>query len=260
MEKKKILTKAGKIAANVLLYIFIAICLIGVILTITAKQDADGTVTFFGRQMRIVLSSSMEKCDATDVSGYDIKDIPVNSIVFIETVPEDEAEATAWYEGLEEGDVLTFKYVYVKQETITHRITGIDHTRGLIRLEGDNKDSDANTLEQTINYKEKNSPNYVIGKVTGTSYLLGLFVYMLKSPVGIVCIVILPSLIILFFEVLKIFRLLTEGQRKKEQAERDLQMKELDELKRRLAELEGGGASVTAPTEGAENPPTENNG
>lgn len=257
MEKKKVLSKAGKIAANVILYIFIAICLFGVVLTITSKKDADGTVTILGKQMRIVLSSSMEKCDQTDVSEYDIKDIPVKSLVFIDTVPEDAAEAAEWYADLKIGDVLTFKYVYLKQETITHRITGIRHESNgyVIRLEGDNKNSDSATLEQTIDTSVPNSPNYVVGKVTSTSYLLGVFVTALKSPIGIVCIVILPALIILIYEVLKIFRLLTEERHKKELAERDRQMQELDELKRRLAELEAGRTAVAPNEEETKHPP-----
>ena len=110
METQKVLKKGGKIAGNILLYLFIAICLLGVILAITSKKDDDGTATIFGKQLRFVLSPSMEKCDATDVSGFEIKDIPTKSVVFIDTVPEDEAKAAAWYADLKVGDVLTFKY------------------------------------------------------------------------------------------------------------------------------------------------------
>ena len=68
----------------------------------------DGAVNFFGYEMRTVLSDSMEKCDETDVSGFEIKDIPVKSLVFTETVPTGEA-AEEWYANLKVGDVLTFK-------------------------------------------------------------------------------------------------------------------------------------------------------
>ena len=62
-------------------------------LTITAKKDKDGTATILGTQMRLVTTSSMEKSPATDVSGFKVKHIPVNSMVFIDVVPEDPAEA-----------------------------------------------------------------------------------------------------------------------------------------------------------------------
>ena len=240
MEKKQVLKKTAKIAGNVLLYVFIAVCIFGVILTVVSKKDADGTATIFGRQMRFVISPSMEKCDLTDVSKFEIKDIPTKSMVFIDTVPEDDAEAERWYADLEVGDVLTFKYVYVKQETITHRITDIDEKDGgyIITLEGDNKNHDSDALTQTIDTTKKNSPNYIIGKVVGQSYALGLFLSTLRSPVGIICIIILPCLIILILEAVKIARVLGADRKTKERQEKEQQQNELDELRKRLAELE----------------------
>lgn len=234
--------KVGKIAANILLYVFIAICLFSVIMTVFSKKGEDGTATVFGIQMRQVLSPSMEKCDATDVSGYDIKDIPTGTMIFIEVVPEEPDEAEKWYSELEIGDVLTFKYVYVKQETITHRIKDIDKNSDggyTIMLEGDNKNSDSDTLTQTINTAEKNSPNYVIGKVIGQNYLLGLIVRTVSSPIGLVFIVIIPSLTIVILEILKILKLLGADKKKQEKEEKERQQAELEELRRRLAEYEG---------------------
>lgn len=258
MEKTQIVKKFSKLAVNILLYIFIAVCLVSVVLTISSKKDADGTATIFGIQMRSVLSASMEKCDATDVSGFEIKDIPTGSMVFIDVVPEDPAKAEEWYADLKIGDVLTFKYVYVKQETITHRITNIQANPDggyTIRLDGDNKNYDSETLTQTINTAETNSPNYIIGKVTGQSYLLGLFVRALKSPLGLIFIVIVPSLLIMIFEILKLFRLFGAEKHKHERAE-------LDELRRRLAELEAMKLSQKAPSadENAASPPQDENG
>ena len=227
---------------NIAIYLFFAFCLASLAIAVMSKKDADGTVTVFGRQMRIVLSPSMEKCDATDVSGYEIKDIRVKSMVFIETVPTEEQAATEWYGKLKAGDVLTFKYVYARQETITHRITEITEkpTGGyVIKLEGDNKNSDTETLAQTIDTSLTDSPNYVVGKVTGQSYVLGLLITALKSPVGLVCIVIVPCTIIVIFEIIRIVGAVTEEKKKKQleqQAEKD---RELEELKRRLPQLSG---------------------
>ena len=241
MQKTQVVKTAGKITANILLYVFIAVCLFSVILTVSSKKDEDGTATIFGVQMRLVLSPSMEKCDATDVSGYEIKDIPAGSIVFIEVVPENPEEAEKWYRDLKIGDVLTFKYVYVKQETITHRITDIcqNYDGGYtIRLDGDNKNSNSETLTQTIDTSETNTPNYIIGKVTGQSYLLGFLLRTMRSPVGLIFIVIIPSLIIVILETLKIIKLFGAEKKKKEQNKIECQQSEIDELKRRLAELE----------------------
>lgn len=235
---KQVVKKIGKIAGNVVMYLFLAICIFAVVLSIFSKRDSDGTATVFGKQMRLVLSNSMEKCDATDVSGFDVKDIPTGSMVFVETVPEDREEAKQWYADLKVGDVLTFKYVYVKQETITHRIVGFSEDRSLIYLEGDNKDSDGNTLTQTIDTTAVATPNYVIGKVVGQSYLLGLFMQAINSPVGLICIVIVPSFLIIIYEILKILRVFGADKRRAEEEEKARQQEELADLRRRLAELE----------------------
>lgn len=241
MERQKI-KKIGKIAMDTVLYLFIALCLLAVTLVITSKRDSDGTATVFGKQMRFVQSPSMEKCELTDVSAFEIGAIPVRSVVFIETVPKDKAKADAWYADLKVGDVLTFKYVYVRQETITHRITAIEQkeTGGyIISLAGDNKSSEDGALTQVIDTSLENSPNYVVGRVTGQCYPLGLLIHVLQKPVGIVCIVILPSLVILALEVVKIVRVLGAERKEKYKKEAEQRQGELDELRRRLAELEG---------------------
>ncbi len=239
---KSRLRKIFGVIRTIVIYLFFAFCLASLAIAVTSKKDTDGTVIVFGRQMRIVVSPSMEKCEATDVSGYEIKDIRVKSMVFIETVPTEEKAATEWYGKLKAGDVLTFKYVYARQETITHRITEITEKPAggyVIKLEGDNKNSDTETLAQTIDTSLADSPNYVVGKVTGQSYVLGLLITALKSPVGLVCIVIVPCSIIVIFEIVRIVGAVTEEKKKKQleqQAEKD---RELEELRRRLAELSG---------------------
>ena len=260
MEKPNTRKKVLTIIGNVIIYLFIALCIFVVTLTISGKKDADGATTFFGMQMRFVLTSSMEKCDATDVSGFEIEDIPTRSMVFIELVPDDKDAADRWYADLKVGDVLTFKYVYVTQETITHRITGIvEKPNGgyIINLEGDNKAYDSDTLMQTIDTSIENSLNHVIGKVVGQSYLLGLLVNLLRSPLGLVLIVILPSMVIIAIEIMKIIKLLTAGNEKKKKSEQEEQMRELDELKRRLAEFEAKEAERAASAAPSEAESTE---
>lgn len=244
--------KAVKIGLDVLTYVFIALCLVFVIFTITAKKT-DGAINMFGHQARIVLSESMEKCEETDVSGYDIKDIPLKSMVFIELVPEDEAEAKAWYASLNEGDVVTFKYKYDKQVTITHRIIEKIENKDsegnptgwyTFKLRGDNKAlvndpnaSAADTGIQTID-TSRESVNYIIGKVTGQSKVLGVIMYGLKQPICIALIVIVPSVIILTIEIIKIVGILTADKKKKQQEEKEKQQSEIDELKKQLAMLQ----------------------
>ena len=223
MEKKKIdKTKKSKvnkilsIVGNVVTVLVAILAFFVVAITITAKRDSDGTATVFGMQLRFVKSGSMEKCDLTDVSGYEIKSIPVKSCIFIEVAPTDESKRTEWYKKLKVGDVLTFKYTYASQETITHRIVSLDEkTNGgfVITLEGDNK-SDANNVgQQVIDTTTEQiglSRNYVIGKVVGQSYLLGLAVYAFSQPICVVFLIVVPCVVIILLQVQRIIRIMRE--------------------------------------------------
>lgn len=241
--KTSIFKKALKILGDTLLFLLLILAAFVLFLTVSSKKDVDGAATIFGRQLRFVQSDSMAECELTDVSDYKIKSIPVKSCVFIEVAPENDEKKAEWYKKLQVGDVLTFKYVYVKQETITHRIVNIEgNGKGgfLITLEGDNKTSESNLLTQTIDTSLTDSPNYIIGKVTGQSYVLGLLVYALKSPVGIVCFIIVPCLIVIIFEVMRLVRVLGKDKKEKLDAEREKQASEIEELKRQLAALQNG--------------------
>ena len=260
MKKKKTLKTILNVMINVILYAFIILCIFGIVVSIVSKKDSDGTATIFGVQMRLVVSPSMEKCDQTDVSGFEIKDIKTKSVVFIKVVPESEKEKNEFYASLKVGDVLTFKYTYVTQETITHRIVDIEENGiggYIIKLEGDNKNTEDGVLTQEINTSDEISSNYVIGKVTATSYLLGLFIYALKSPIGLICLIILPSIIIMILEIVKIVNVLgAEKKKKLQNAEQELKL-----LREKLKQLEGGEGKVetpeSAPNQSVENAPVE---
>lgn len=248
VKTKKILN----VVFNVILYTLIAVCLFCVMVTVFSKKDSDGAVELFGHQARVVTTDSMDKCELTDVSDFKIKSIPANSMVFIDTVPEDEAAANEWYSKLEVGDVLTFRYVYTTQITITHRITAIspnDNGGYIISLEGDNKSSASNQLAQVIDTSAEDSMNYVVGKVTGQSKVLGVVVSFLKNPFGLIFLIIVPCVIIIAYEVVKIFSVLNADKKKKAQEEAEKKDSELEELRRKLAELEKNAKSSESASE-----------
>ncbi len=254
MNKTKV-KRISRIALDVLLYVFLAVCLFSVLITIFSDKSGDGAATIFGRQMRIVTSDSMEKCEQTDVSKWDVKSIPLRSMVFIQVVPESAEEADAFYASLCEGDVLTFRYAYATQVTITHRITNIrekDTGGYIIELAGDNKNADSEQLYQTIDTSQADSPNYVIGKVTGQARLLGFVLSLLKSPVGIICVIIVPCFIIILLEVIKILGIVNGDKKKKAAALTAEKDSEIEALRRRLAQLE-----AKAPTTDSDTHPTD---
>ncbi len=240
MDKAKI-KRICNIVLNVFLYIFLAICIFFVFLAVLSKRDSDGAAEIFGYQMRIVSSDSMAESEHTDVSAYEIKDIPIRSMIFVKVMPKDPGEAKEWYRGLKVGDVLTFRYVYTTQVTITHRITSITENENggfTIELEGDNKSSKDGALVQSIDTSIPNNTNYVIGKVMGQSYLLGVVLSFIMKPIVMVLIIIIPCFIIILIEVLKIVRVLTADKIKRDQEEKEQKEKELEELRSKLAELE----------------------
>lgn len=242
------LKKVLKIAGDVLLFALVAIALFVVVVSISSKKDEDGTATVFGIQLRFVQSDSMAECELTDVSQYKIKSIPVKSCIFVEVVPEEDEQRAEWLENVQIGDVLTIKYVYTKQETITHRVVAKeDNGKGgyYVTVQGDNKNSDSNLLSQTVDTSIAESPNYIVGKVVGQSYLLGLLVYAFKSPVGLVCMVIIPCVIIIVFEVLRLARVFGKEKKEKQKAEQQKQADEIEELKRKLAQLESQKGTTT---------------
>ena len=72
MTKVKI-KKIINILLSILMYLFLALSIFALLLTISARRAADGTAQFFGYQMRLVVSDSMAECEYTDVSEYEIK-------------------------------------------------------------------------------------------------------------------------------------------------------------------------------------------
>ena len=220
-----------------LLFCFLAVATLAILITLFSEKSETGAVELFGYQTLVVTSDSMAACSQTDVSAYEIKSIPKNAMILIQLVPEDATKAEQWYCSLKVGDVLTFRYYYATQITITHRITSITEkeTGGfIIELAGDNKNSDGNQLYQTIDTSDVASMNYVIGKVKFASIVPGLILSALKSPVGLVLIIMVPCAIIIMMEILKINNVVVEDKRVKEERRQLL----MDEIRRSVEENE----------------------
>lgn len=67
--------------------------------------------------------------------------------------------------------------------------------------------------------------------------MLGLIVYALKTPVGIVCFIIIPCLIIIVFEVIRLVRVLGRDKKDRMKAECEKQASEIERLKRQIEML-----------------------
>lgn len=258
--KQKVL-RALQIAGDVLFCLIIAFALFVLIISVSAKRDADGTANVFGYQLRFVRSGSMKKCDQTDVSGYKIKSIPVKSCVFIKKAPapDDQQALNEWCSALSVGDVLTFQYskygaANIQDKVITHRIVKIEPKEGgyIITLEGDNKNDTGSVGQQVIDTTKADGLDYIIGKVEGQSYFLGLCVYALKSPVGLVFIIIVPCMIVIAYEVIKIITVLNKDKKDRQQQEKTAKEDEIALLRKQLEELQKSGGTAEAPRQNSD--------
>lgn len=232
----KKLKQVLKIFSNIFIYSFIILSLAILVITIVSKKSYNNTCSIFNYELRIVITDSMKKNDNVDVSSFKIKSIPKNSLILVEKVKND-----SWYDHIKEGDVLTFKYVYNEQVTITHRVSKIikkENGGYLIELIGDNRSNDENTMIQYIDTSLTDSPNFVIGKVVYKSIVLGTILNSIKKPVGIICLIIIPSFIIILLEAIKIINLILLDKKNKELEVSSLKDQEIYELKKKLKELE----------------------
>ena len=166
--------------SHVFFLLILVLSITAVLIAAVAPRDVDGASMVFGYELRLVESNSMQEHPDTDVSSYKIGSFKKNSIIALELVPEDNTEALAWYSTVAVGDVLTVRYTYDRQVTITHRVTSIepnaDGTGYIIGLQGDNLNSDAGQLTQQIDTADTQSTDYVIGRVVWTSHIIGLCV------------------------------------------------------------------------------------
>lgn len=239
-KKKK---KISDIISTVVVAVVAAFSVMFLATAIATKASGGETMNFFGNEVRLVLTNSMEKPeDGFDYKDYKIKEIRVNDAVFINRVPEDDSKALEWYSKLNVGDVLTFKYRYSEQLTITHRIIKLDQIEGgyKIYLQGDNRAEGSTTggLVQTIDTTEIGSYNYVIGKVTGVSRALGGVMKISHSKLGIVLAIILPCCAIIIYESIKLILFFDKEKKAKVANAQQEKEDEIAELKKRLSELE----------------------
>lgn len=225
-----------EIIFNAVLYTFLIVCVVSVLLTVLSKKDRDGAADVFGYQFRLVETNSMGASGNTNVSKFDIKSIPQGSLVIIEIVPENEKDAQKWYDSLREGDVLTFKYNnYDGQKIITHRIdekNPLDNGSYELILKGDN----VNGGTQTVYTDGRDVYNYVIGKVTFSSYALGVVMSFLSGPISLIAI-ILVCFVIIIIEMVRIINALNADRRQRILAEGSKKDEEINKLRMELENM-----------------------
>ena len=248
-KQKSVFQKIMDVIMTIVVVLVVIIAVSILILTITSKRSADGAINVFGYEFRTILTGSMEKCTHDDPDevcthinpdDYEIGSLPVGTMIFIETVPEDKTEAQQWYTDIADGDVLTFMY---QGEVITHRVIDkIELPSGAfeIHLMGDNRGSDGVAAEQII-VTDEGKRNYIIGKVTGQSEFFGWIATTVKTPFGVIMMIFIPCSVIVVVELIRIIAMViadkkAKAKEKQEQIEKETQatQSDIEELKRQI--------------------------
>ena len=179
--------------------IFYGLLVLFMLLTITLtfifRITNSGAIDIFDYQLYKVLSGSMENTKTN--LDYPIKNIERNSLIVVKKINQ--------FDELKIGDVITFKYVVAdNQETITHRIIDIKAKDNgyLITTKGDNVSS--GNVEVIDTNETYTSFNYIIGKVVWKNKFLGNLLTIISNRIGILCLIIIPSMVLLLVEIKKI--------------------------------------------------------
>ena len=254
-EKKK-KSKVGFIL-NIVLYVFLGALLVfdGIVLYSKFNmKSADGTVNFFGREVRIVLTNSMVGTDEfyKEHPDYKIKRIDPHDAVYVQTAPpadtKDQSKIDNFYKNIKVGDILTFIDTKHNDVTNTHRIIEVS-TRTNPKTGGTIYDfkmlGDAPAAQKDKVQDASSDDGKVLGKVTGVNKSLGNFLYtFVENKLLVVFTVILPCAIFATAEIVKIILYVNRSHKEKLLLEKQQAISERDEelekLRKELEELKIG--------------------
>ncbi|MFZ5649991.1 MAG: signal peptidase I [Bacillota bacterium] len=155
-------------------------------LAFSARFSGDKMPSVAGHKVLTVLSGSMEPA------------IHTGDVIIIRPLAPDEQ--------VKEGDVITFRTREKADMLITHRVMGIVSVNGVPKAyvtKGDANDShDLSTVarEQVVGVYQWRVPYF------------GYFSDLLRKPFGIIAFVVLPGVILIGHELIKIYKILAEAE------------------------------------------------
>lgn len=204
-------------------------------------NDGKGSGSLFGYETRLVLTSSMdakpEYYEQPHTKNYEIKNIHAGELVFIRDFDLSTQEtAHKSYVELKVGDVVTYQSLKYG-EVITHRIIGIQEANDVIyfTIKGDAVDDIFGGNSEIV---ASNSLT-IFGKVIGHSAFLGaLYTGFLNNKVLIYIIIMIPTSFMIVYEIYRIVKVVSEGKAQKRLAQEKAKEDEIEDLKRRLEEIQ----------------------
>lgn len=240
-----------KFILNIVLYVFLGILLVFDGFALYSKMNMkgkNGTMNFFGNEVRLVLTGSMNGTDEfyEQHPEFKVKRIRVHDAVYVKTAPAADAKQEKidkFYSKIVIGDILTFIDQLHGNKIVSHRIVSIKikvnpETGGNIykfTMLGDHPDAHDDTPQPAAS-----DGGTIIGKVTGTNRVLGNVLYALVGQkIILVCTVIIPCGVFALIEIIKIIFILSQSRREKVLVANQKKITEKDdELERLRMELE----------------------
>ncbi len=205
------------------------------VISMRFSSSSNGATNFFGNQIYIVQTGSMEGSEQfyKEHPEYKIQAAPVNSAVFVNLAPELIAESDTqetitrkqkaideYYGAIQIGDVMTFYYQIGKTVIVTHRVIAITVANGQygnvykFTLRGDNPSGDKVVTPYAPTQEVNSSTGMVIGKVTGVNPGLGGFIVnVVQNKVLMGVLIIAPAAAIFIYEIVKIALLVSAQKR-----------------------------------------------
>jgi len=171
---------------NILYKVFFAVAILIIILLISTKLPLPGNL-----QILIVRSGSMEPA------------IKTGSIVAVKPASEYKV-----------GDIITFDSGRHDKVPTTHRIVEIKEENGIKSFV---TKGDAN---ETVDLKEISEKN-IIGKALVDIPYIGYVATTARKPIGFILIIVIPALLVIYDEALKIVRELRKKAGKKQKIKED---------------------------------------
>ncbi|MGM0652960.1 MAG: signal peptidase I [Bacillota bacterium] len=173
--------------------VFVLLLLIMAILSFFLIQSrlAGGVPEIAGYQMYIVLSGSMSP------------EFDTGSLAFVQDVDPDE---------LAVGDIITYRTQAESDSLTTHRIVEViknGNTQFVTRGDANNVNDPNPVLDENI-----------VGRVTGSIPYIGYVLDFVQTRQGLILLIFVPGVLIIMYELGKIMKYLTQGNKEKNKQEK----------------------------------------
>jgi len=192
---KGVLAKAGQILGNTI-FVLSLLIMAALVFSMVQSKFTGKPPTVAGHQMFIVLGGSMSPT------------FEVGSLAFVKPVEP---------QKLEVGDIITFKSTDQSELMTTHRIVGVNHEGGVMSF---TTRGDANDADDALPAK----PERIVGTVNMAVPYAGYLMQFGQTQKGMIALVIVPSVLIIIFELRNLFRYYAQWEAEKKARKDDVQM------------------------------------